>query len=246
MEQYLDQIVENTRSKESTILVVSGRTSTVDTRYNPPIQLNPKSQYEMALVNLETYYSFPNIDKTNNKLKYSSDGKTSWKIIEIPVGCYEIKALNAEIKRLTDSTSIEIKPNLNTLKCILTIKGTYSVDFAVENSLRTVLGFEAKQYSKGVHYSKNIVNILRVNSILVHTDIVTSSYIKGERQPVIYNFFPNVSPGEKIVSTPKNLVYLPVTTDTIYRMKTWLTDQDNQNLDLRGEALTIRYHLRER
>ena len=76
----------------------------------------------MGLVNLETYYSFPNIDKMNNKLEYSSDGKTSWKIIEIPVGCYKKKALNAEIKRLTDSTSIEIKPNLNTLKCILTIK----------------------------------------------------------------------------------------------------------------------------
>ena len=43
MEEYLDQIVENTRSKESTILVVSGKSCTVDTTYNPPIQLNPKS-----------------------------------------------------------------------------------------------------------------------------------------------------------------------------------------------------------
>ena len=73
MEQYLDQIVENTRSKESTILVVSGKSCTVDTTYNPPIQLNPKNQYEMALVNLETYYSFPNIDKMNK-----SDGKKNY------------------------------------------------------------------------------------------------------------------------------------------------------------------------
>ena len=33
-----------------------------------------------------------------------------------------------------------------------------------------------------------IVNILCVNSILEHTDIVTSSHIKGEMKPVIYNF----------------------------------------------------------
>ena len=141
MENYLNQIVENTRSRESTLLVVSGKTCTVNTTYNPPIQLNPKSRYEMALVNLETYYSFPNIDNTNNKLKYSSDGKKSWKIVEIHVGCYEIKSLNAEIKRLLDSDSVDIKPNLNTLKCILTIKGIYAIDFTVENGLQTVLGF---------------------------------------------------------------------------------------------------------
>ena len=39
-------------------------------------------------------------------------------------------------------------------------------------------------------------------------------------------------PGEKIISTPKNLIYLP--------LKTWLTDQDDQALDLRGEVLNIR------
>ena len=245
MENYLSQIVENTQSKKSIILVVSDKTCTVNTTFTQPIHLNPKSRYEMALVNLETYYSFPNVDNTNNTFKYSSDGKQTWNSIEIAVGCYEIKSLNAEIKRLLGSDNIAVKPNLNTLKCILTIKGTYAIDFNVKNSLRTLLGFDAKQYSKGVHTSENIVNILRVNSILVHTDIVTNSYIKGEMQPVIYNFFPNVSPGAKIIETPKNLIYLPITVDTIYRLKTWLTDQDNQDIDLRGEVLTIRYHLRE-
>ena len=154
--------------------------------------------------------------------------------------------MNAEIKRLIGgSTNITVKPNLNTLKCILTVKGKYDVDFNVKNSLRTLLGFNAKQYSEGVYTSENIVNILRVNSIMVHTDIVTNSYIKGEMQPIIYNFFPNVSPGEKIISTPKNLIYLPITVDTIYRLKTKLTDQDNRDIDLRGEVLTVRYHLRE-
>ena len=249
MENYLSQIAKNTQSKKSIFLVVSDKTCTVNTTFNPPIHLNPKRQYEMALVNLETYYSFPNVDDTNNTFKYSSDGEKNWKSVKIPVGCYEIESLNAAIKRLLGSVGggggIEVKPNLNTLKCILSIKGTYAIDFNVKNSLRTLLGFAAKQYSEGVYTSESIVNILRVNSILVHTDIVTNSYMKGEMQPVIYNFFPNVSPGEKIISTPKNLIYLPITVDTIYRLKTWLTDQDNQHLDLRGEVLTIRYHLRE-
>ena len=161
MENYLSQIVQNTQSKKSIILVVSDKTCTVNTTFIQPIHLNPKSQYEMALVNLETYYSFPNVDDTNNTFKYSSDGKQTWKSIKIPVGCYEIESLNDAIKRLLGSDNIEVKPNLNTLKCILTVKGTYAIDFSVKNSLRTLLGFEAKQYSKGVYTSENIVNILR-------------------------------------------------------------------------------------
>ena len=64
-------------------------------------------------------------------------------------------------------------------------------------------------------------------------------------EPIIYSFLPNVSPGEKIVEVQKNLIYAPLTIDTIQRMTTWLTDQDNQPLDLQGETLTIRFYLRE-
>ena len=64
-------------------------------------------------------------------------------------------------------------PNNNTLKCILCIKDDYEVDFNVPNSIRTVLGFNPKIYKKGRYESENNVNILRTNSILVHTDCFT-------------------------------------------------------------------------
>ena len=45
---------------------------------------------------------------------------------------------------------IILSPNNNTLKCILDIKeANYQIDFAVENSLRRVLGFHAKIYKRG-------------------------------------------------------------------------------------------------
>jgi len=64
------------------------------------------------------------------------------------------------------------------------------------------------------------VNILGVNSILVNIDIISGSYVNGQRYPTIYSFFPGVSPGYKITETPANLVYLPVTLDAIYSMET--------------------------
>jgi len=67
----------------------------------------------------------------------------------------------------------------------------------------------------------------------------------GERKNTIYSFFLNVSPGYKIVENPRNLVYLPVISDKINKMDTVVTDQNGKQLNLRGENLTIRYHLRE-
>ena len=70
--------------------------------------------------------------------------------------------------------------------------------------------------------------------------------MRGVQAPVVYNFFPNVAPGQKILEAPRNLIYLPVTVDVISTLSVWLTDKDGKMLDLRGEELTIRFHLRER
>ena len=118
------------------------------------------------------------------------------------------------------------------------------IDFAVVDCVRSLLGFDAKIYKFGRHESEHLVDIMSVNSILVNCDIIGASRINGIEAPVIYNFFPNVSPGEKIIEEPKNLIYVPVTLSIISRMTCWLTDQDKNDLDLRGEKLTISFHLK--
>ena len=54
-----------------------------------------------------------------------------------------------------------------------------------------------------------------------------------------------LAPGYKIIETPANLVYLPITLDAIYSMEITLTDQNGQQLTLRGENISIRFHVRE-
>ena len=103
-----------------------------------------------------------------------------------------------------------------------------------KGSLRSVLGFDAKIYRDRPHESEHIVNILRVNSILVHCDVITLSRRNGIASPIIYSFFPNVAPGSKIVDRPRTLIYLPITLSVISQMTVWLTDQNNSKLDLRG------------
>ena len=133
------------------------------------------------------------------------------------------------------------------MQCILTVIGAKcKVSFDVPNSLASVLN--SKQnivYGAGRHASEKLVNITSVNSILVHFDIIHSSYMRGTQAPVVYNFFPNEAPGQKILEAPHNLICLPGTVDVISTLPVWLTEQDGELLYLRGEKLTIRFHLRE-
>ena len=140
---------------------------------------------------------------------------------------------------------INISTNSYTLKSILILEKDYQGHFNNQNSLAKVLGFTGAKYAEGFHESENVVNSLSINSILVNIDIISGSYIDGTTKNIIYSFFPKVSPGYKIIETPINLVYLPITLDTKDRLRVSITDQDDHLLNLRNEKLTIRFHIRE-
>ena len=64
IDNLLKKIVNNTEPKRSFSVVVSDNKTRFKTWFKPPIQLDKKKDYEIALINLETYYSFPNIDRS--------------------------------------------------------------------------------------------------------------------------------------------------------------------------------------
>ena len=125
------------------------------------------------------------------------------------------------------------------------INNNCEIDFGRYNSINSLLGFDSKRYTSGFNESENIVNILTINSILVNIDIISGSYVNGSTQPTIYSFFPDFSPGYKIIENPHNLLYLPITSDAIHSTTNWLTDENGNELNLRRENLSMRFHLRE-
>ena len=140
---------------------------------------------------------------------------------------------------------INISTNSNTLKSVLILEEDYQVDFNHQNSIAKVFGFTSTKYTEGFHESENVVNILSINSILVNIDIISGSYVNVTTRNTIYSFSPKVSPGYKIIESPVNLVYLPITLDVIDSLEVSITDQDDHLLNLRNEKLTIRFHIRE-
>ena len=139
----MKEILLRTRLKDSCTLVSSDNSANIQTTFSPPLNLRTNRDYELAMVNLETYYSFTNIRKGNNSFKWSIDGGKIWTLLHTPTECYELKAIHAEITRICENSDITILPNVNTLQCILTLVGAKcKVSFDVPNSLSSVLGFK--------------------------------------------------------------------------------------------------------
>ena len=99
MEEQLRKLVEYAEPKPKSFICVSGNKSRLKTLFIPPLEYPSSSPYEMALTSMETYYSFPNIDASNNHLKVSLDDGKIWMDIHILTGCYQIKAINNELQR---------------------------------------------------------------------------------------------------------------------------------------------------
>ena len=157
MDHCKKEVLVRAKPKDSFTLVVSDNNANIQTAFSSPLNLQAKRDYELAMVNLETYYSFANIRKGNNSFKWSIDEGRTWTRLHIPTGCYELKAINAEIRGNSD---ISILPNVNTLQCILTVVGAKcKVSFQVPNSLASVLGFKQDTaYGVRRHASEILVN----------------------------------------------------------------------------------------
>ena len=130
MKNLLRQIVNNT--KRSFSIVVSGNKTRFKTWLKPSIQLNKKKDYEIALIHLKTYYSFPNIDRSNNCFTYSPGANTPSVDIIIPEGGYHVEDINEFIQRemrkndhydmANDKNNIEISAKSNKLKSEMFLK----------------------------------------------------------------------------------------------------------------------------
>ena len=61
--------------------------------------MDKKKDYKIALINLKTHYSFPNIDRSNNCFTYSPNLHPLWFDIIIPEGSYHVGDINEFIQR---------------------------------------------------------------------------------------------------------------------------------------------------
>lgn len=220
----------------SLTLTFSDNSSILTADYFPPLELN--GNYICGLVDFQTYNSIPNIDVGNNLLHIGD------KIIEIPIGSYEIEDIEHYVqKRLEPERKFHLKANNNTLKS--EIISDRNIKFNKIDSIGAILGFSKRMLNANTLYESDLpVNIIKVNAIRVECNIVTGSYINNKQAHTLHEFATTVGPGYKIVEVPANVIYLPVTGKQISSITLKIVDQDGDLVNFRGENITIRLHLK--
>jgi len=97
--ELLDKIALNTEPQRSFQIVVSDNKTSFTTQFNPCIQLKRNKWYEIALLNLETHYSFPNIAEENSRFMFSPHEVQTFFVIFIPEGSYDIEDIYKVIRQ---------------------------------------------------------------------------------------------------------------------------------------------------
>lgn len=221
---------------------LTGRKSELTANIYPPIQLDD-GEYVIGLINFESYNVIPNIEENVNNCFYFGKDK-----ITIPTGSYDIrdihKYLQNSIKEKSKKDQLIIKENRNTFKCeILTSK---HIDFTKADTLRELLGFRSRLLDpSSIHVSDYPVDILKVNAICVVCNLTAGSYNNNNATHIVHEFFPNCEPGEKIIESPQNAIYLPLNVKTISEIRVQIQDQNGDLINFREEVITLRLHLKK-
>ena len=236
-------------------ITLSGNTCDFITTFSHPIILDQKQDYEAAFLSLETYNSIPNITDKNNKFVYSVNNGETWKTITLEKDAYSLPQINSEIQRQMiingdyDSTNNSFYVNISHSRLSAIVEITHpncQINFNVENSISTLLGFGNELLSVGYHKSPRIVDIMNINSVLINVDLIQDSFVNGVKGQAIHSFYPNVGPGYKIEERPQpELIFYPIHSHYITHIRVWLTDQENRLIDLQGERITIRMVIRK-
>jgi hypothetical protein len=228
----------------------NGISQNFTTKFSPPFQLDQTKQYVIGLVSAEVWYSWYNVNKTNNLFKYNNN--TTWKTITLPSGAYNVTDINNEIKRHIvingdNADSIDITPNYNTLKTRIVLTNNYQIDFTITNGLNSVLGFDNRILTgNGTYDGEHNVNITEINSLLIKCSAVVDSYVNGSSSDVIYNFTPDVPAGSLITIRPFQIMYLPINhSHSIPEISMKITDQSGNEVDLNNERVTYYLHLKQ-
>ncbi|ESO94025.1 hypothetical protein LOTGIDRAFT_153506 [Lottia gigantea] len=170
-------------------------------------ELNRNQEYELGLKYFSVYNSIRNINEKNNQIKF--------KTIRLLPGSYEYVAINEYLSEYGGSANgknnIEFEGNLNLNKIKLILRNNSQVDFNVENSLNTLLGFDKQIYTQSTlaPHKANIENDIDV--INIHCNLINGGFFNIYQRQIIYSLPTFTVPiGYRIIEKPFKTTYLPL------------------------------------
>lgn len=186
----LDSIINILGQKELISIEINGRCNEngeIDQWFLDNIDLRQDVNYQVSLVSLSTSAFFPNITNENNKFYYSEKDSTTIKSITLSEGAYEVKDINEYIQFYLGQ-NITISLISSSGKSRVNLAQGWKVYFNQTNSLRKLLGFSKSDIIEKTSFSDELVDIVPIQRIYLHCDIVKGSLYEGKQSDILFSF----------------------------------------------------------
>ena len=222
-----------------------------------PLQTNNK-QFKKAVTFLTVYNGIFNVTNSNNKFYFKKTiiNQDGFIQITIPPGAYEIEALDKELKRINIEEEhyteanypFKIKPNFLTLGPIIenSPQGPI-ISFMFDDSIRDLLGFNARTLYEEYTISNKPVDILSFDNVFIECDIAQGMIFKSKRSGFIHNFNMDVDPGYKFMEKFSGGItwYMMESKDVISSICFKLKNENNQLVSFNGQSIIFRLSIKE-
>ena len=140
-------------------------------------------------------------------------------------------------------TDFKLDTNRRTFRCKMFSSKVF--DFKREGFGRSLLGFRGYSKPDTLYVGEARVMINHINSIRVMCNIAGGAYLNGNRTHAIYEFYPEVPPGYKVIIIPRNIIYFPVNVKILDTVSIIFKDQDNNDVSFNGEEINLRLHMKK-
>jgi hypothetical protein len=235
------KLIDIMSNKFSTIIQCNSNKSEFTTDFPIPLELDESFNYQIALQWFAVYNRVFNVNETNNQYKYNNV------LYKLTPGSYELKDIFNEInlsipEDKDNKIDFIIKMNYGKVKIN---KITKPINFNVDNSIASILGFEKKEYSKP-SLGENKIDISNINSINIKCDLVQNTFIDGKRTNILYSFpYGTVGMGYRIIESPNPIIYLPLTRKYISSISFRIEDQNGRLVSFNGEEIMMTLHIHQ-
>ena len=188
-----------------------------------------------ALANLSIYYTWKNVKSTYNNNKFKISAPTWNEIFDLPDGSYNISEIQDYIEymikkheTLGKNAPISVYAKTINNRILFKIKSRYKLELLSKETMK-LLG-STKDITDSDKNSENVPRLENVEIVLVHCNLVNSAY--QQHSKVLFTFVPTKQYGQLISISPHSLVFLKTMNTDFSEIKIWITDQNNNALEI--------------
>ena len=180
-------------------------------KYDLTDKLNLKNPNKnMAIGSLSIYYTWKNVKSIYNNIKFKISAPTWNDTFDLPDGSYNISEIQDYIEYIIkkhetigENAPILIYVNTITNRVVFKIKTGYKLELLSKETMKLLVS--TKDTIDADKNSENVPTLKNVEVILVHCNLVNSSYQQHLR--VLFTFVPNKQYGQLISISPYSLIF---------------------------------------